>query len=988
MVLDATSDGIFDWHIPSGECYFSSRLYAMLGYEDGEFPGHADSWRERLHPEDLAKAEVLLHQHFADERIPYKIEFRMRQKDGSWKWILARGKVVEKDAAGRPARMIGTHIDISERKAAEERYRQLIENLSTGFALHEVVQDDSGKVVDYRYLQVNPAFERITGLSAANVLGKTFREILPGADPSSIELFGNVALTGKPSQQENHVASLGKWYETWVYPAAKGQFAVLFNDITDRKEQEHAIMQSEEQFRFLAENAIDVVLRLDPQGNYLWASPSLRSLIDRDPATCIGTSSFASIHPDDRDRVERSMAEAISSGQPCSAIYRHVMDSGKILWVESIGKAVRDPSTGIVREILVSTRDITERKLAEERYRKLFENLTTGFALHEVILDDSGVVVDYRFLEVNPAYERITGLTASRILGKTVLEALPGVESYWIENFGRVALSGEPLRFENFAASIGKWYETWAYQPAPLQFAVLVTDITERKKQDDAIRLSETRFREVADMSLDMLSRHDLNGIALWTSPACRQILGIEPEATIGRDAFDFIVEEDRDSVRGALAKLVKHGRSSLQYRIRRTDGSVLWAESLWGLTRNADGSPFEIHCSTRDIDERKESQRRIEELAAFNQKLIDTTGGIIVVFDRMGRIQRFNHAAEELFGWKEAEVLGKPFFEIFLPESRRIEVGKLFPEHYSFYETHNFESDWIARDGSVHWIAWANCPFLGNDGSFEYVVCTGLDRTLQRKTEQELLDLNSSLEWKVQERTAELQIAVKELEAFSYSISHDLRAPLRAIDGFSLALLEDAGPGLAPELKNYLDRIRSASTHMAHLIDDLLELSRSSRVEIRKSEVDLGPIAHEILEGLHSQNPARSLFTKIDPDIRVQGDPVLVRSILDNLLGNSWKYSSIREETVIEVTSEIVDGRRWVQIKDNGIGFDMEHAGKLFGTFQRLQHGTQFEGTGIGLATVRKLVERHGGTITGAGIPDKGAVFRFTLDPIPGSSR
>ncbi|HQF53894.1 MAG TPA: PAS domain S-box protein [Fibrobacteria bacterium] len=865
LVLEATSDGIFDWHIPSGECYFSARFYNMLGYEEGEFPGHFDSWCERLFPDDLVDAKALLEQHFADERIPYKIEFRMRQKDGSWKWILARGKVVEKDSAARPVRMIGTHIDISERKAAEERYRQLID---------------------------------------------------------------------------------------------------------------------------LAENSLDIILRLDAQGRYLWVSPSIRTILGEDPDALVGTSSMAKIHPDDHPRMEEAFRSIASGSGVAKAVFRHVKDSGESLWLESIGKAIRDPSAGIVREILVFTRDITERKLAEERYRKLFENLTTGFALHEVILDDAGEVVDYRFLEVNPAYERMTGLRAQDLIGRTVKEALPGVESYWIDNFGRVALTGEPLRMENYTAPLDRWYETWAYRPASNQFAVLVADITKRRRQEDAIRLSEMRFREVADMSLDMLSRHDLTGNCLWVSPASRQIVGLDPDAVVGTNAFGFIVDEDRSLVRSNLESLMVQSRSSLQYRLQRADGSVIWVESLWSLTRNADGSPLEIHSSTRDITERKEALRRIEALAGFNQQLIDTTGGIIVVFDRFGRIHRFNHAAEDLLGWKEEEVLGKPFFDLFLPRSRRDEIAKLFPDAFDSFEPKRFENDWIARDGSVRWIAWANSRIKGPSGAYEYVVSTGLDRTLHRKTEQELLELNGTLERKVQERTEELQSAIKELESFSYSISHDLRSPLRAIDGFSLALIEDAGPNLAPELRNYLDRIRSASGHMAHLIDDLLELSRSSRVEIRKSEVDLTSIAHEILEGFHNQNPERSLFTKVDPDIRVQGDPVLVRSILDNLLGNSWKYSSTREEAVIEVTSEIVDGRRWVQIQDNGIGFDMEHAGKLFGTFQRLHPGKQFEGTGIGLATVKKLVERHGGTILGAGTPDKGAVFKFTLDPLPENSR
>lgn len=747
-------------------------------------------------------------------------------------------------------------------------------------------------------------------------------------------------------------------------------------------------MEIENNFRLLAENSVDIILRIDTNGRFLWVSPSIQVILEEDPAALVGTDALAKVHPEDLEALKANFRSIATGSGTAKVVFRHVKDSGEIVWLESVGKAVVDPSSGAVKEVVVTSRDITERKLAEERYRKLFENLTTGFALHEAILDDAGEVVDYRFLEVNPAYEVMTGLRARDLIGRTVKEVLPEVEPFWIESFGHVAMTGEPMRLENYTAPLGRWYETWAYRPAPNQFAVLVADITERKAQEDAIRLSETRFREVADMSLDMLSRHDLTGKCLWISPASRQILGIEPDAVVGTNAFDFIVDEDRSLVRSKLESLMVQSRSSLHYRLQRADGSVIWVESLWSLTRNADGSPFEIHSSTRDITERKEALRRIEELGRFNQTLLDTSGGLIVVLDRDGRVVRFNRACEQLTGWSESELLGRHFFEILVPDDQKPLVKQVFRKLSSGEYPSRFENDWIARDGSRRWIGWVNSVIFDEAGDVKFVVGTGLDRTEQRRAEREILELNATLERKVQERTSELQVAVKELEAFSYSISHDLRSPLRAIDGFSLALIEDAGANLAPELRNYLDRIRSASSHMAHLIDDLLELSRSSRVEIRKSEVDLGAIAHEILEGLHNQDPARSLFARVDPGIRVQGDPVLVRSILDNLLGNSWKYCGTREETAIEVTSEIVDGRRWVQIKDNGIGFDMEHAGKLFGTFQRLHQGSRFEGTGIGLATVRKLVERHGGAITGSGIPDKGAVFRFTLDPLPERSR
>lgn len=739
-ILEVTSDGVFDWHVPSGATYFNAAFFTMLGYEVGEFASEVQSWRERVHPEDQEKTAHLVELHFADPRKPYRSEFRMRQKDGSWKWILSRGKVVEFEPDGSPRRMIGTHIDISERKRAQDRYQQLFENLTTGFVLHEAICDSTGRMVDYRFLEVNPAYEKLTGLKASEVLGKRVLEILPGVESYWIDMFGKVVATGESVRFENFTAPLERWYETWAYRPSPGHFAVLVTDITERKRQEEALRRSEEHFRFLAQNSIDIILRLSPRGEYLWASPSMKTILDLDPESVVGTSALAMVHPEDTPLVLAALKRALEGTEPQKAAYRHIMESGRILWLESIGKALRDPVTGKATEVLVATRDITEAK----------------------------------------------------------------------------------------------------------------------------------------------------------------------------------------------------------------------------------------------------ESERKIRELGAFNQQMIDTTGGIIVVFDDHGVIRRFNHAAEDLLGWKESEVLGRRFFDIFTPQVRREEVARLFPGEVPDFNLRRFENDWLHRDGSTRWIAWANTPILGESGAPRLIVCTGIDRTEYKLVERKILDLNESLERRVTERTKELQGALDELESFSYTVSHDLRSPLRAIDGFSTALLEEASDLLGEEAKSYLQRIRSAANRMARLIDDLLDLSRSSRHTLQKQAMDASQLAREILEGFKKQNPKRKLSDRIESGIILDADPILLRSIMENLLGNAWKYTAIRADAFIDVSSFIVDGRKWLQVKDNGVGFDMDHADKLFGTFQRLHSDPRFEGNGIGLATARKLVERHGGSLTGSGTPDQGATFRFTLDPTP----
>ena len=249
-----------------------------------------------------------------------------------------------------------------------------------------------------------------------------------------------------------------------------------------------------------------------------------------------------------------------------------------------------------------------------------------------------------------------------------------------------------------------------------------------------------------------------------------------------------------------------------------------------------------------------------------------------------------------------------------------------------------------------------------------------------RRHAEAAVLDLNLTLERRVEERTAQLSAVNRELDAFAYSVSHDLRAPLRAIDGFSQALQEDCGQHLDEAGKGYLDRVRAGCTRMGHLIEDLLQLSRLTRRELERREVDLSALAQETAEELRAGVPNRPVTFLIAPGLKAAGDPTLLRAVLDNLLGNAFKFTSTRPEARIEFGSLLQDGQTVFFVRDNGVGFDMKYADKLFGTFQRLHATEDFEGTGIGLATVQRIILRHGGRVWAQSEVDRGTTFFFAL--------
>ena len=248
-----------------------------------------------------------------------------------------------------------------------------------------------------------------------------------------------------------------------------------------------------------------------------------------------------------------------------------------------------------------------------------------------------------------------------------------------------------------------------------------------------------------------------------------------------------------------------------------------------------------------------------------------------------------------------------------------------------------------------------------------------------RKRAEEEVQQLNRSLEQRVRQRTDDLERANKELEAFSYSVSHDLRSPLRAISGYSQILLEDESARLSTEGCGLLDRVVKNANHLAQLIDNILDYSRASRRELDRRSVDLDALAHAVVE----ESGTDHVCVRIDKLPTVQGDPTMLRQVLQNLIGNAVKFSSHREQALVEVGCSAADGETVFFVKDNGAGFDMRYADKLFGMCQRLHPGNEFPGTGVGLAIVKRLIERHGGRIWANAEPDKGATFRFTLGDV-----
>ena len=363
-----------------------------------------------------------------------------------------------------------------------------------------------------------------------------------------------------------------------------------------------------------------------------------------------------------------------------------------------------------------------------------------------------------------------------------------------------------------------------------------------------------------------------------------------------------------------------------------------------------------------RVADRTRQLEEAREELDRFFSLSLDLL--CISGFD--GRFRRVNPAWERTLGWTQADLMSAPYLDFVHPDDRALtaaEARKLDQGE----TTLSFENRYRCRDGAYRWLSWKAVP-ISSQG---LIYAVAHDVTAQRAAERAL-----------HRYASELETTNRELESFSYSVSHDLRAPLRHIDGFAQALIEDCSDQLDESGRHFLARIRSGAQRMGTLIDDLLSLSRVTRTPLKRTEVDLSSLARETAARLQADDPGRRVDWRLASGVTVGGDAQLLKIAFDNLLGNAWKFTSKRHEAVIEFSVSVsADGRRIYIVRDNGAGFEMAHAQKLFGAFQRLHGVADFPGTGIGLATVQRIVHRHGGRVWAESAVNQGAAFFFTLE-------
>jgi PAS domain S-box-containing protein len=497
---------------------------------------------------------------------------------------------------------------------------------------------------------------------------------------------------------------------------------------------------------------------------------------------------------------------------------------------------------------------------------------------------------------------------------------------------------------------------------------------------------ADRTYRLVVEAMSEGAATVSPRGVILDANPRLILMTGRSGSELVGTPVLDLIPEPDRaeftrlldvgagGSARGEM-QLATRDSTSLPVLLAVSgfdlDGMLLRCLVLTDLSaqRAAEAQTATAHQALRVSEGRL---RALVDNAPIGIEELSLSGELVQVNPRMCEIT--GYTADELRSMRLQDITHPGDLDADLANMQRLSSGET--------DSYSTEKRDVRKDGGVVWVEANRAVVRDPDGHPVLVVGAVRDITAQREAEAEVGRLNTDLEARVERRTADLALANKNLEAFSYSVSHDLRAPLRALSGYSEALLEDYSDHLDETGRGYAERIQAASERMARLIDDLLQLARVSRSQMHIRPVDLSAEVAAVVKEFQSADPGRQIGVSIQGGVQASADRGLIRTVLQNLIENAWKFTSREESPTIEFGSMPADGAEiGCFMRDNGAGFDPAHAAKLFEPFERLHTDADFAGTGIGLASVQRIIERHGGRIWAEGAVDAGATFYFTLD-------
>lgn len=876
-----------------------------------------------------------------------------------------------------------------ELRQSTERYRTLFESIDEGYCTIEVRFDQNSKPVDYKFIEVNPSFVKQTGIEDA--VGKWMREIVPDHEEYWFEIYGNVALTGQPVRFENPAHGLHKWFDVYAFRIGKPedrQVALLFQDITPRKKSEEDLRQANELIKSITMSTEDMIAAQDKNFNYIFINEAyhrtFKKLWSWDLQIGSNMVEVLSPWPDQRQMSVELWKRALNGES-----FREVEEFGPTESSKRIFDLQFSPlrdEAGVVTGAAHILRDITESIHARDELRKSQERLVGVLeSMPDAFISfDTELKITY----VNRHMESLHKVKREELIGKNVRDVFNDEESQVkIKMFEKVLARQEPETFTLFIADGDGWYEFRSF-PNPDGISVFVKNVSDQKKAEAALKESETRFRALADNISQFAWMADASGNFFWYNKRWYDYTDTDLEQMKGWGWKKALHPDHVDRV----AKSIQHSWDTGElwedtFQLKKHDGTYRWFLSRAMPIRN-DKNEIQLWFGTNtDIsdlltteDKLKNALMDAEEGRNILSALMKNIPLGITIADapdvRIRMISEFGskmmeEAGQELTGDKAHLKIGEltirhadgaiPDSVDELPLNRAIVKGEMVKNE-----------EWIVirKDGTEIPILCNAGPIWDDKGNKITGGIVGWsDITELRKYRKEL-----------EQYSEELATANSDLESFTYSVSHDLRTPLMTIRSFAQFLLEDYTEKLAEEGRDYLRRIGAGVDKMQALIDDMLILSRVSRHEMKKENIDISAMVRNYLQELKVAEPDRQAELVIQDNVHLNADPRLIHLALENLLRNAWKFTSKNNVTRIEFATASRYNQTTCFIRDNGTGFDMQFAQKIFEPFKRVHAENEYGGTGVGLSIVQRVITRHGGKVWAEGEPGKGATFYFTL--------
>jgi PAS domain S-box-containing protein len=645
-----------------------------------------------------------------------------------------------------------------------------------------------------------------------------------------------------------------------------------------------------------------------------------------------------------------------------------VTQSSEPLFVIAGGGAISLFVFGFLRTAIKRRSEAVE---ARERFEQVLSSISDAF----LVVDR-----DWNLSYLNERAAQLLRGKRVELVGKHLWSLLPGVQT----NFGYQKLidamaNRTPVSFETFYPPFDLWVECRSY-PSREGLAVYVADITSRKKSEELIRRNENQLRMLTNALPGLVDYVDQDGRYRFVNEQYENWFGKPKTWFEGKHLKEVLGETAFERIQPYVDRALSGQAITYEESIPYENGGARFVRASYMPDLSDSGKVRGFYSMVIDISETRRNQEALREAERRFRRLATQAPVGIFMTDASGRCIFVNHMWSSLTGLQMDQAIGDGWLQAIHPDDRA-QVRANWKE--TVQENKEFSSELRVTPhapGQDIWIRFSVRPVKNSLGEVTSFIATVTDISELKSAERKVRKWNSELENRVAKRTEELQSAYQDLESFTYSVSHDLRAPLRAMNGFAHILVENHSHKLDPEATHLLRMISTNSRRMGNLIDDLLAFSRLSRQSINRRTFHPHEIAEQALEELSVQNSLKDIEIQLDTMPLASGDPVLLKQVFINLVSNGLKFSRDRKPAKIHIGSFFKDQERVYFVRDNGVGFDMSYAHRIFGVFEKLHSNERYEGTGVGLAIVENIVKRHGGRVWAESQPDCGACFFFTL--------